>query len=660
MDKKLSFPFGILFLLISASLPLFADVRLPRVIGSNMVLQRDQPLRIWGWADPGEKVALTFNKQSKSVKTGKSGRWVIALDSMPAGGPFEMLIQGKNEIVLSNILLGDVWICSGQSNMEWPVSASDNPEQEITGARYPRIRLFTVPHRLSTKLKEDLEGGEWQVCTPATIPDFSAVGYFFGRELNGQLDVPVGLIDMSWGGTHVETWTSLDAIGHLDGMEGVAEKVMNFDEAAFARKALDELRARIGEVPERDPGLADGRALWAEPDFDRSDWSEMELPGLWESRGLEGFDGIIWFSKTVECGPEVEMSPVTLCLGPVDDSDITWVNGQQVGATSDRYNEKRKYRLPAGVFRTGPNVITVRVQDTGGGGGIWGMPEELYMEYGGGRTELAGTWKYRIGEGSAQLGLGPNSMPGLLFNGMVNPLLNYTIRGVIWYQGESNAGRAFQYRQSFKNMIVNWRSKWGIGVFPFLFVQLANFMQASPDPVESTWAELREAQSMALELPFTGMAVAIDIGDAMDIHPRNKQDVGRRLAASAFKIAYGMEVVHSGPVFRDMQTEGERVRIFFDSTGSGLEVRDRYGYIKGFALAGEDGVFHWARAWCQDDAVVVQSASVPRPKYVRYGWADNPDDLNLYNREGFPAVPFRTDDFPGLTRDVVYTLGFPE
>ena len=641
-------------LLLLFVFPAKAEVRLPKLIGSQMVLQRDMPVKIWGWADPGEQVSLTLNKQTKSVKTGRNGRWVVTLDPMPAGGPFEMRIAGKNELILSNILVGDVWICSGQSNMEWPVRQANDAEVEIAAARFPRIRLFTVEHRLSTSPIEDYESGEWTVCTPENIADFSAVGYFFGRELHRELDVPVGLIDMSWGGTHVETWTSPEAIELLEGMEGFADSLRNFDEKEIAEEARQNLVERIGEIPERDPGFSDGVAVWADPDYNRSDWAPMELPALWENAGLEGFDGVVWFSRTVECGPEVEMSPVVLHLGPIDDSDITWVNGQKVGETIGRYNEKRAYRLPAGTFRTGTNLIVVRVEDTGGGGGLWGQPEDLYLEYGGGSTDLSGPWNYRVGEGAAQLGLGPNSMPSLLFNGMVYASLHAGIRGVIWYQGESNAGRAFQYRQAFRNMILDWRSQRAQGDFPFLFVQLANYMEHPLDPAESAWAELREAQSMALSLPMTGMACAIDIGEANDIHPRNKQEVGRRLSLLALSHSYNRDVVSSGPVFKAVQLEGERVRVVFQHTGSGLEVRSRYGYVNGFALAGEDGRFFWARAECRGDAVVVQSEMVPEPRYVRYGWADNPADHNLYNREGLPAVPFRTDEFPGITREVRY------
>ena len=641
-------------LLLLFVFPAEADVRLPKLIGSQMVLQRDMPVKIWGWADPGEQVSLTLNKQTKSVRTGRNGHWTVTLDPMPAGGPFEMRIAGKNELILSNILVGDVWICSGQSNMEWPVRQSNDAEAEIAAARFPRRRLFTVAHRLGTSPIEDYDSGEWTVCTPENIADFSAVGYFFGRELHRELDVPVGLIDMSWGGTHVETWTSPEAIELLEGMEGFADSLRNFDEKKVVEQARQNLMERIGEIPERDPGFSEGVAVWADPDYDRSDWATMELPELWENAGLEGFDGIVWFSRTVECGPEVEISPVVLHLGPIDDSDIAWVNGRKVGETLDRYNEKRAYRLPAGTFRTGTNLVVVRVEDTGGGGGIWGKPEDLYLEYGGGTTDLSGQWNYRIGEGSSQLGLGPNSMPSLLFNGMVYASLNAGIRGVIWYQGESNAGRAFQYRQAFQNMILDWRSRRAQGDFPFLFVQLANFMEPVWEPRESAWAELREAQSIALRLPITGMACAIDIGEADDIHPRNKQEVGRRLSLLALSHSYDRHLVSSGPVFKSVQLEGERVRVVFQHAGSGLEVRDRYGYVNGFALAGEDGRFFWARAECRGNAVVVQSEMVPDPRYVRYGWADNPDDLNLYNREGLPAVPFRTDDFPGITSEVRY------
>jgi sialate O-acetylesterase len=383
-----------------------------------------------------------------------------------------------------------------------------------------------------------------------------------------------------------------------------------------------------------------------------AEWQKMDLPQLWENAGLNELDGIVWFMKEITLTQEDAAKSMVLRLGPVDDSDHTYVNGSLVGSTEGKYDKIREYEVKPEVLKTGKNIICVRVTDIGGGGGLWGKAEELFYKSGENKAvTLAGEWSYQIG--SKQIPtletVGPNSYPTLLFNAMIHPLIPFTIKGAIWYQGESNARRAYQYREIFPAMITDWRKNWGQGDFPFLFVQLANFMKAKDEPGESSWAELREAQMMTLSLPNTGMAVIIDIGKADDIHPRNKQDVGFRLARNALKIAYQQDVVYSGPLYQSFKIEDDKIRINFTNTGSGLAVKDRYGYLKGFSIAGKDKKFVWAKAQIEGNEVIVHNTAVQNPVAVRYGWADNPDDVNLYNREGFPASPFRTDDWPGVT-----------
>lgn len=632
------------------ALPLLADVRLPHVIGANMVLQRDQPIQIWGWADPGERIQVNFAGQRASVRAGVDGTWQVSLKAMAAGGPHVMEIRGKNTIQLDNILMGDVWVASGQSNMEWRLSLTENAEQAIEEADHPTIRLFTVPRRTSTVPVEDTAPSQWHVCSPASAAEFSAVAYYFGRKLNGELDVPIGLINSSWGGTNVETWMTAETLASIEGLEGVVKELRDYDPEDILRSQKEKYHKLLGDVPEMDEGLRRGIAYWAAPDHDFSSWKDMTLPGLWEERGLPNLDGIVWFMKEFELNQEEAAAPAVLSLGPIDDSDITWVNGMKVGETTNKYSEMREYQVPAHILKEGRNVLVVRVEDTGGGGGIYGSEEQLYLKSSTRYHPLSGSWKYKVGKVSFTSTLGPNQLPSLLFNAMIHPLLHLHIKGAIWYQGESNAGRAYQYRRSFPMMIQDWRNYWKIGDFPFLFVQLANFKAAKEEPGDSDWAELREAQSMTLSMPNTGMAVIIDIGEANDIHPRNKLDVGLRLAQSALNVAYGYkDIVHSGPVFRSMQVEGNTIRIQFDHVGSGLVIKDRYGYLKGFAVAGKDKKFYWAKAQIEGNEVVVYSDEVKEPVAVRYGWADNPDDLNLYNEEGFPASPFRSDDWPGIT-----------
>ncbi len=630
-----------------------ADVKLPHIISSNMVLQRNTEFKIWGWADKSEKVTITFNGITRSAKTGKDMKWMVTFPSFKAGGPYTMTIKGKNTITLENILMGDVWVCSGQSNMEFAVGRSNNSAEEIVNATYPEIRLFHAPHNVQFEPVDHVNNGTWEECSPETISNFTAVGYFFGRHLNENLDIPVGLLETAWGGTIVETWISGESVGQLPEFKDRVENLQTYDpkeEIAMRKAKMDELLNSFGA---KDKGIVDGKPVWADPGLDVSNWKEMELPQLWESAGLDGLDGVVWFRKEFYLDKKVAANGITLELGPIDDSDITWVNGKKAGEMKNQYNVPRVYKVPPELLQEGTNVVTVRVEDTGGGGGLYGKPEDMKVSSGSYVQTLAGKWLFRISreEVTVQEGnyIGPNSNPTLLYNGMIHPFLNYSVKGAIWYQGESNAGRAYQYRTLFPMLINDWRKNWSNPDMPFFFVQLANFMQPVDEPGESEWAELREAQTMALELSNTGMAVIIDIGEADDIHPTNKQDVGMRLGLAARAVTYGEDIVYSGPIYKSMAITGEKAVIEFDHIGGGLKIHDRYGYLKGFTIAGADRKFYWAKAYVENNKVVVFSDKVGKPFAVRYGWANNPDDVNLYNVEGLPASPFRTDDWPGIT-----------
>jgi len=644
-----------LFFLILGHHMTVADVSMPYVFSSNMVLQRNIEIPVWGWASPGERINITLGEQKIRTKAEESGKWFVKLPAMKAGGPYEMIVDGKNQIRFTNVMIGDVWVCSGQSNMEWRVLQSNNAEDEIASANHPNIRLFTVPNKIDKEPQNNTDPTEWLACTPEVIGSFSAVGYFFGRKLNKDLDIPIGLINTTWGGTESESWTSAESIQDDPDFAEELKKLKSLDMDKANEEREKEFENWLQAFRELDAGYDDGVYLWASSDYDYSGWDQMELPGLWEDLGLEGLDGVVWFAKEVDLSDQEIENGFELNLGPIDDSDIVWVNGSKVGETFNIYNRNRRYQVTSEVLKQGVNTIVVRVEDYAGGGGIYGDKNQMYLESNGSKISLAGMWKYKVGTNKMPSGMprgdfGPNSYPTLLFNAMINPLLPYGIKGAIWYQGESNAGRAYQYRRIFPMMISDWRSHWGQGNFPFLFVQLANFMQPKDPPAESTWAELREAQTMTLSLPSTGMATIIDIGEADDIHPTNKQDVGKRLALSAYKIAYGKDIVYTGPTYESMKIEGNKVYIKLSNTGSGLDVRDPYGYLKGFTVAGKDKTFHWAKAQKVDDTtVVVYSEMVSAPVAVRYGWADNPHDLNLYNKEGLPANPFRTDEWQGIT-----------
>jgi len=637
---------------ITGNLP--AEVKLPQVLGSNMVLQRNESVKVWGWADAREKVTVTFNGQKESVRTGKDGKWMITLDPMKAGGPFEMIIEGKNRIKLDNILIGDVWICSGQSNMEFSVARTNNGDEEIANANYPEIRIFDVPRNLQLIPVDDIPPAEWHECSPETIPNFSAVGYFFGRRIYKEVGVPVGLIGTNWGGTNVETWTSREMAETVPEMKEAVSTIKSLSPEQLRKEMEMEKKKLVEKLGTLESGLVDGEPRWAATDLDISEWKEMEVPGLWENQGLRGMDGVVWFRTTFTLSEEEASKDAVLSLGTIDDDDITWVNGKKVGSMTDAYSEDRIYDLPADVLVPGMNTLTVRVSDHGGGGGMYGDPKLLNVETVSREIPLAGTWKYRVSATNfnvnIQTSISPNSKPTLLYNGMIHPLLNYRVLGAIWYQGESNASRAYDYRERFPNMIKDWRNKWNDPDMGFYFVQLANFMAAKEHPVESEWAELREAQTMTLALPKTGMAVIIDIGEADDIHPTNKQDVGTRLALAALHDTYGKDVVYSGPVLENMTVDGQTVILEFDPMDSELVINDKYGYVKGFAIAGKDRKFHWAKGVRKGNKIYLTSEHVKEPVAVRYAWANNPDDANLYNSEGLPAGPFRTDEWPGLTR----------
>ena len=636
------------------------NVRLPKLVGDHMVLQRDVQLPIWGWADKGEAVKVTFRGKQYSAKPDATGKWTVTLPATAAGGPYDLTVQGKNTIRVQDILVGDVWLGSGQSNMEWNLASTvNNYQQEIANADFPKIRLFNVPDAIALQPQQEVSGDGWKLCSPATVAGFSAVAYFFGRALHQQYDVPIGLITTDWGGTPAEAWTSGAALRPFSAFASSLAAVEK-EKATFAQQQREyqEYREKLAvwqrSFAVRDRGYLPNGKTWADLDVDVSTWPTMTLPGLWETSSvLPNYDGVVWFRKEITVAAADAGKPLTLYLGPIDDADTTWFNGVKVGTTNG-YSTLRVYNVPGNLVKEGRNVIAIRVLDTGGGGGVYGNESKLQALIGYKSVSLAGKWSYQTAYDIRTLPQPPafifdQNAPTTLYNAMIAPLIPYAIKGAIWYQGESNTERAYQYRSLFPAMIKDWRQRWGYD-FPFLFVQLANFMEDKEQPADYAWAELREAQTMALSLPHTGMAVAIDIGDIHDIHPRNKQDVGKRLALAARKVAYGeTNVVYLGPTYESISVEGNRVRIKFKNLGSGLWIKDKYGYVRGFAVAGADKKFTWAKGYQEGDAIVVYSETVKSPIAIRYNWSNSPDG-NVYNREGLPAGPFRTDDWPGITQ----------
>jgi sialate O-acetylesterase len=622
-----------------------AGLRVTNLIGDHMVIQRGVKVPIWGSANPDSLVVVTLGGKAYAARTGSDGRWKVTLQPLKSGPPLELIIENEGEhLTFRDVVAGDVWLCSGQSNMEWSVADSREAAEEIASAHDPMIRHFKVPRSWAASPEDSLAGGVWEVADPEHVGGFTAVGYFFARELRPHVGVAIGLINTSWGGSRIEPWMSAPSLGL--GAEAV-QRILR-EEKVYEQETLAKIRARIGTLPDRDEGLVQGRAVWADPELDDSGWDRIPVPSAWEEAGYEGMDGVAWYRSSFVLTPEEAKEPVRLGLGTIDDSDISFVNGHEVGRTTLAWSRPRLYEVPPSLLNAGRNIVAVRVEDTGGGGGIWGKPELLYVETAGKKQPLAGEWRFRPSLVTVNMDFHKNQVPTVLYNKMVHPLLRYPVKGVLWYQGESNASPddALAYRKLFTAMIRDWRARWGLGEIPFLFVQLANYLPTAADPSDTGWALLRESQSAALVLPGTAQAVTIDVGEARDIHPRNKQEVGRRLALAAREVAYGEKLVFSGPTYRRSKVRGSRVTIEFAHVGRGLVARGATGgRLLGFTVAGADRRFVPAEAAVRGNRVVVWNDAVRDPVAVRYAWTDNPEDANLCNVEGLPASPFRTDSW---------------
>ena len=624
-----------------------AQVRLPRLVSSGMVLQRGQPVRIWGWAKAGEAVAVTFRANTYRATTGPDGQWRVTLPAQTAGGPYTLVISASNKIELQDVLVGDVWFCAGQSNMELPMRrVRDKYPQEIANATNPRIRQFDVPMRYDFNgPKADVTGGRWVAATPETVLNFSAVGYFFAKEINAKYQVPVGLIKVAVGGSPAEAWLSADALKQFPKYEAQSAP---YKDSAFV-VATKQREAAAGsawfqQLHRADLGEAPGQIKWFAPGYDASGWARMNVPGEWASQTPLGpVNGVVWFRREIEVSAAMAGQPGLLELGTLVDADSTYLNGQLVGTTGYRY-PPRKYDFGPGVLKAGKNVIMVRLISTGGLGGFT-ADKNYQLTAGGQLLDLRGPWQYKLG---ATMPPAPGSttfqyQPGGLYNGLVAPVLPYAIRGVLWYQGESNVGRPDDYYALTSTLVQDLRTHFQQPDLPFLYVQLANINPAKKEPGESNQARVRDAQRRLLALPRTGMAVITDVGEWNDIHPLDKQTVGHRLALAAEKVVYAdAQVVSAGPLYQDMKTTGNKATLSFASFGSGLVAKGG-GPLGGFVVAGPDGKFVWAQARIEGGKVVVWNDAVPNPVAVRYAWADNPENANLYNKEGLPASTFTTE-----------------
>lgn len=620
-----------------------SQVKLPQIIRDSMVLQRDAKLNIWGWATVGERVAVTFEGNRYTTSTSAQGKWRLELPAMKAGGPYTMTISGKNTIVLKDILVGDVWFCSGQSNMVHQMNIHDvTYANDIATANNPEIRQFLIPTLISLEgPKDDLPKGSWTPAVGEQVRPFSAVAYFFAQKLYEKYRVPIGIINASVGGTPIEAWTSeqglkdFPALMHTISQNKDTAYVNGVNRAANAAR-----RPRLSH----DKGLS-GPKPWYAPDYVPIGWRTINIPGYWEDQGIKDLNGVVWYRREIDLPASMAGKPAKVFLGRIVDADVLYINGKQVGATTYQYPQRR-YKVPAGLLQAGKNVFVVKVTNSAGKGGF--VPDKPYCIFTGTDTvDLKGYWHYSVAEVfAAQVpppaGINAQNQPTALYNAMIAPIIQFPVKGILWYQGESNAGRPEEYAALLPALVKDWREKFSNLNAPFIYAQLPNFMEVNYLPSESNWAILRQSQLKALRVPNTAMTVNIDLGEWNDIHPDNKKDVGERMALAAQRLAYGEDIVHSGPIYRSHTIEGNKVVISFSHVGGGLITNDGE-QLSEFSIAGQDNKFVWATAEIKGDKVIVWSDGIPNPQYVRYAWADNPENPNLYNKEGLPASPFSTD-----------------
>ncbi|HYE56631.1 MAG TPA: sialate O-acetylesterase [Chitinophagaceae bacterium] len=615
-----------------------AQVKLPAILRDSMVLQRNASIKLWGWASAGEKITVRFNNKTYRAATGSNGRWMLTLPPMKAGGPYTMNI---NHITLKDILIGDVWVCAGQSNMVHQMKLhSIRYGNDIATANYPQIRQFWVPNITNLQgPQEDLPSGYWKAATPEDVLNFSVVAYYFAKSLHERYKVPIGIINASWGGIPIESMMSEDA---LKDFPEILSTVQKNKDTAYVNGVNRRAAAAVPPQRSHDRGLAEN---WFSPSYVPKNWRSINIPGYWEDQGIRDLDGVVWYRREINVPATIANAPAKVFLGRIVDADILYINGKPVGTTTYMYPQRR-YQIPDGLLKPGKNLFIIRVANNWGKGGF--VPDKPYQLIGGGDTvDLRGEWHYKVGQVNIPVrgggGIAAHNQPTALYNSMIAPLINYSIKGFTWYQGESNIGRAAEYAQLQPAMIADWRQKWNAPNAPFLFVQLPGSGDMTYLPAESAQAALREAQRSTLAVPNTGMAVAIDLGEWNDVHPGRKKEIGERLALLAQRIGYGdTSIVSSGPLYRSAVIEDNKITLSFTNVGSGLTTIDGEE-LSEFAIAGADKKFVWAKARIEGDKVIVWNDEITNPKYVRYAWADFPVNPNLYNKEGLPASPFQTD-----------------
>ncbi|MDA3823200.1 MAG: sialate O-acetylesterase [Bacteroidales bacterium] len=619
---------------------LTCQIRLPKLVSNGVILQRDTELTIWGWASANETLELNFRNKTYETQADKDGNWSVILPPQEAGGPYEITINASNTINIKNILFGDVWVCSGQSNMVLPMErVKEKYLVEIAHSDNDNIRQFLVPGQYDFKQSHvDFQGGEWVSANPYSVLNFSAVAYFFAKNIYAKYQVPIGLINAAVGGTPVEAWMSEEAIQNFP---EAFNELQRFKNDSLIKSINDNDRARskswYAELEQKDIGLTE-IPRWNEKLVKDKDWETMKIPGSWPDS--EDMNGVLWFRKEVHVPKTMAGKPAKLWMGRIVDQDYAYVNGKLIGTTGYQY-PPRRYNIPPNVLKEGKNTIALRVINSAGKGEFV-LDKPYYLAVKNDTINLSGEWKYNLGATMPPLESQTfvNRKPTGLYNGMIAPLTSYSIKGVIWYQGESNENNPEQYAELFPSLIEDWRQQWNVGDFPFIYVQLANFMKASDIPKNSNWAKLRQAQLNSLAVPNTGMAVAIDLGEWNDIHPLNKEDVGIRLAFQASILAYNKDDnTASSPIPVDAYFQKKNVVITFDNIGNGLIAKSEH-CLKHFALSQDGDNYIWAKAKIKDNKVIVWNKKIAFPVAVRYAWADNPKSANLYTIDGLPASPF--------------------
>ncbi len=645
--------------LLCSGICLHAEVVLPALFSDHAVLQKSDNVPVWGKAAPGEEVRVSLGRATASAVAGPDGKWKLLLDLAGVGpGPFDLVVQGRNTVTASDVLVGEVWLCSGQSNMEWPLRGTGGAPEEISRSANTQLRHFKVEKTASAIPLDDVKG-TWVVADPETTPEFSAISYYFGKNIQHELGVPVGLINATWGGTPVEAWARLGAYDGDPLLKAGAEKAQA-DAACFQDflkkyRAWVEIQGRQDRKPSAGPPQSGAQ--------DAGGWVPVTLPGSLASAGLTDA-GAVWISRKISLPAGAVGSGLQIWFGDVRDSVSIYWNGLLLGEGGIEKTSHR-YALHGKHITSTEGVLSARICNPAGSPAISPGKERFRLDYKGGSIQLEGEWQARVEYAFAPLAEGTGACPArpplprpdhdvaaYLFNGMIHPLIPAAIAGVIYNHGTSNSERAWQYRTAFPLMISDWRMQWGRGDFPFYFCQLYNFQQQQEKPAESLWAEVREGQTAALALPNTAMAVLIDVGEADNIHPADKRSPGERLARLALAKSYGKNVVATGPMFESMSIGADKVRLTFSGADGGLtakpvghKVTRPESPVQGFAICGADRKWAWAQAVIDGKSVLVWSPDVPRPIAVRYAWADNPV-CNLFNGAGLPASPFRTDDFP--------------